>query len=137
MGVDEVINYAATPQWGAVVRDLTNGEGVDLIVETMGPPTMEQSLTAAARYSEIVVLIWRNATQPNITLPASAYGPSLAVLRKRFVGSRADLEAMTRAMEKHALRPVVDRVFAFEELDAAYQYFAARTGFGKVVIRVS
>lgn len=136
IGADEVINYAVTPEWGAVVRERTNGEGANLIVETMGPPTMEQSLIAAARYSEIVVLIWKNATQPNIVLPASAYGPSLAVLRKRFVGSRADLEAMTRAMAEHELRPVIDRIFDFEALDAAYRYFSTRSGFGKVVIRM-
>lgn len=136
LGADEVINYLSTPHWGAAARELTGGEGVDIVVETMGPPTMEQSLIAAGRYSEIVVLIWKSATQSGIALPASTYGPTLAILRKRFVGSRADLEAMVKAMAAHKLRPVVDRVFDFEDLHAAYKYFEGRSGFGKVVLRM-
>ena len=38
----------------AAVRDLTGGDGVDIVVETMGPATIEQSIIAAARYSDIV-----------------------------------------------------------------------------------
>jgi NADPH:quinone reductase-like Zn-dependent oxidoreductase len=59
----KVANYAETPDWGSTVRDLTGGEGVDLVVETVGPPTIAQSLIVAARYSEIVLLIW-NAPGP-------------------------------------------------------------------------
>lgn len=136
LGADEVINYVSTPHWGAAARELTGGEGVDLVVETMGPPTMEQSLIAAGRYSEIVVLIWKSATQSGIVLPTSAYGPTLAILRKRFVGPRADLEAMVKAMAAHELRPVVDRVFDFQDLHAAYKHFEGRSGFGKVVLRM-
>jgi NADPH:quinone reductase-like Zn-dependent oxidoreductase len=48
------------------------------------------------------------------------------------VGSRADFEAVNRAIGLH--RPVVDRVFPFEEAPNAYRYFESRAHFGKVVI---
>lgn len=48
------------------------------------------------------------------------------------VGSRADFEAVNRAIGQH--RPVVDRVFPFEEAPNAYRYFESRAHFGKVVI---
>lgn len=137
LGVDEIINYKSNPNWGTIARDLTCGDGVDLVIETMGPPTIDQSLIAARRYSEIVVLIWKSATQSEIVLPASVYGPSLSILRKRFVGSRDDLEAMLKAMSIHEVHPVIDKVFGLKELDKAYRFFASRTGFGKVVIRMS
>jgi NADPH:quinone reductase-like Zn-dependent oxidoreductase len=50
------------------------------------------------------------------------------------VGSRADFGAMNRAIALHRLRPVVDRVFPFEEAPDAYRYFESRGHFGKVVI---
>jgi NADPH:quinone reductase-like Zn-dependent oxidoreductase len=50
------------------------------------------------------------------------------------VGSRTDFEAMNRAIVLHRLRPVVDRVFPFEEAPDAYRYFESRAHFGKVVI---
>jgi NADPH:quinone reductase-like Zn-dependent oxidoreductase len=50
------------------------------------------------------------------------------------VGSRADFEAMNRAIALHKLRPVIDRVFPFEEAPEAYRHFESRAHFGKVVI---
>src|SRR5216683_2369388 len=50
------------------------------------------------------------------------------------VGSRADFEAMNRAIAPHRLRPVIDRTFPFAEAKAAYRHFEGRGHFGKVVI---
>lgn len=50
------------------------------------------------------------------------------------VGSRTDFEAMNRAIALHRLRPVIDRVFPFDEAPAAYRHFENRAHFGKVVI---
>jgi hypothetical protein len=46
------------------------------------------------------------------------------------VGSRADFEAMNRAIALHRLQPVVDRVFQFDEAPGAYRYFESRAHFG-------
>jgi D-arabinose 1-dehydrogenase-like Zn-dependent alcohol dehydrogenase len=51
------------------------------------------------------------------------------------VGHRNGFEAMMRAIGQHALRPVVDRVFAFEELKEALGYLKSGAHFGKVCIR--
>src|SRR5712675_1546334 len=50
------------------------------------------------------------------------------------VGSRADFEAMNRAIALHGLRPVINRTFPFAEAKAAYRHFESRGHFGKVVI---
>jgi NADPH:quinone reductase-like Zn-dependent oxidoreductase len=50
------------------------------------------------------------------------------------VGSRADFEAMNRAIALHRLRPVIDRTFPFAEAKEAYWHFEGRGHFGKVVI---
>jgi NADPH:quinone reductase-like Zn-dependent oxidoreductase len=134
LGADHVVNYAKNPQWGSEVRELTGNAGVDLVVETMGPETIEQSLIASARHSEIVVLIWKSASQSSMVLPATAYGPKLATIRRLFVGSRADLEAFLKAIELRKIRPVIDRTFGFDDLREAYRYFIRRVGFGKVVL---
>jgi NADPH:quinone reductase-like Zn-dependent oxidoreductase len=133
-GADHVLNYATTPQWGKAVRELTGGEGVDLVVETMGPETLEQSITAAARYGQIVLLITKGAHRPKIEIAGDAYARSLATIRRLFVGSRADLEAMNKAIAVHRLRPVIDRVFPFAQAHEAYHYFLQGNVFGKVVI---
>ena len=50
------------------------------------------------------------------------------------VGSRADFEAMNRAIAMHRLHPVIDRTFPFAKAKAAYRHFEGRGHFGKVVI---
>ena len=50
------------------------------------------------------------------------------------VGSRADFEAMNRAIALHRLRPVIDQTFPFAEAKVAYRHFEGRGHFGKVVI---
>ena len=53
------------------------------------------------------------------------------------VGSRADFEAMNRAIAQHRLRPVIDRVFPFDAAQHADRHFESRAHFGKVVINHS
>jgi len=131
LGADHVINYRTTPDWGAAVRDLG---GADLVVETMGPETIAQSIAAVSLYGEIVLLIWKAAGHPDLVIPGDVYGPKLASIRRLFVGSRTDLETMLKAMAAHEIRPVIDQVFPFDALPEAYQRFSSPQRFGKVVI---
>jgi Zinc-binding dehydrogenase len=50
------------------------------------------------------------------------------------VRSRADFEAMNRAIALHGLRPVIDRSFPFAEAKEAYRHFEGRGHLGKAVI---
>ena len=45
-------------------------------------------------------------------------------------------ETMNRAITQHQLRPVVDRVFDFDQAPAAFAYLESGIHFGKVVIRI-
>jgi NADPH:quinone reductase-like Zn-dependent oxidoreductase len=54
-----------------------------------------------------------------------------------YVGSRAMFEDMNRAIALHKLRPVVDRVFPFDQAPEAFRYMESGAHFGKVVIRVA
>ena len=48
LGASDVINYTETPDWDAKVSELTDGRGVDCIVEIGGPGTIAMSLKALA-----------------------------------------------------------------------------------------
>jgi NADPH:quinone reductase-like Zn-dependent oxidoreductase len=61
----------------------------------------------------------------------------VVTLRSIAAGNRAHFLAMNRAIALHRLKPVIDRVFPFEDAQAAYQYFAEQSHFGKVVISQS
>ena len=51
-----------------------------------------------------------------------------------YVGSRLMFENMNRAIALHKLKPVIDRVFPFDQAAEAYKHLESGTHFGKVVI---
>jgi NADPH:quinone reductase-like Zn-dependent oxidoreductase len=134
LGADAVINYAETPEWGKAVRELTGGRGADLVVETMGPDTIEQSMRAVGLHGQIMLLIARGTHKPDIQISAQAYSSTMATIRRVFVGSRQSFEAMNRLISQAQIAPVIDRVFAFDQVHEAYRYYLQGTSFGKVVI---
>jgi NADPH:quinone reductase-like Zn-dependent oxidoreductase len=134
LGADAVIDYAANPEWGQAVRDATGGRGADLVVETMGPDTIEQSMRAVALHGQIMLLIARGARRPDLQISAAAYSSTMATIRRVFVGSRASFESMNRAIAQARLRPVIDRTFPFADARAAYRRYARGDAFGKIVI---
>jgi NADPH:quinone reductase-like Zn-dependent oxidoreductase len=136
LGADHVINYVNTPDWAPEVRRLTGGAGADLIVETQGPATIEQSVRAAGLYGEIVLLRVSGGGAAGVQISGAAYSATMATIRREFVGSRTDLESMNQAISLHGLRPQVDREFGFDEAQDAYRYYLEDTSFGKVIINV-
>ncbi|MGX5850768.1 zinc-dependent alcohol dehydrogenase family protein [Mesorhizobium sp. PL10] len=132
LGADLVVSSTDTPEWGGWVSEQTGG--IDLVIETGGPPTFAQSLIASTLYGHIVLLTLQDAKGRSIEMPAALYQRSLATISRLFVGSRSNLEAMLRAVEARRLKPVVDKVFPFAEAPEAYRYFQQGDVFGKVVI---
>jgi NADPH:quinone reductase-like Zn-dependent oxidoreductase len=58
----------------------------------------------------------------------------VVTLRSIAAGSRAQFLALNRAIAAHRLKPVINRVFPFDEAQAAYQYYQEAQPFGKVII---
>jgi NADPH:quinone reductase-like Zn-dependent oxidoreductase len=137
LGADVVINYRDEPEWGRAVRDATGGHGVDLVVETFGADTIEQSMRAVGLHGQIMLLIARGTHRAGIEISAQAYSATMATIRRVFVGSRASFEAMNRAIAQAELRPVIDKVFPFAQADEAYRHFMLGQSFGKVVISIA
>ncbi|MGC0153649.1 zinc-dependent alcohol dehydrogenase family protein [Chromobacterium vaccinii] len=132
LGADAVIDYLAVPEWGERARELNDGRGVDRVVEVGGKGTLAQSLAAVAPGGEIEVIGF--LAEGAAELDFMRYFLSGATLRRIAVGHREGLEAMLRAIGQQRLRPVLDQVFPFDDARAAWEHFAARRHFGKVVI---
>ncbi|MBD2201920.1 NAD(P)-dependent alcohol dehydrogenase [Calothrix sp. FACHB-1219] len=134
LGADETINTKITPDWEKQVYELTNRTGVDHVVEVGGTGTLPKSLQAVrigGRVSLIGVLSGRNdAIDPMPILVKSI------TVQGIYVGSRKMFEAMNHAIQENQLQPVIDRVFPFSEVKAAYNYLKSGAHFGKVVIEL-
>ena len=131
LGAGTAVNYRTTPDWHLVVRQLTGGRGVDQVIE-VGGTTLEQSIRATT-IDGLVNFVGRLGPGP-MTIDSSVLYTSVVTVRVVFAGSRAQFEAMNRAIAVAGMRPVIDRVFPFDEVPAAFRYFETMQPFGKVVI---
>lgn len=132
MGVWATLNYADDPQWGKTVRSLTGGRGVDHIVEVGGAGTLAQSLRAITTGGTISVIgVLSGISSEFNIIPLLMQQLKLQGI---LVGSREGFERMNRAIEANEIRPVIDRVFDFNETPEAFAYMASGAHFGKVCI---
>ena len=113
LGVSDVINYKETPNWQQEVLRLTNGLGVDQVIEVGGTGTLPKSLEAV-RPGGLVTLIGllTGFSDPIDTSP---------ILFKKIrlqgsgVGPVQMAEAMARTIAALKLKPVIAEIFEFEK----------------------
>ena len=134
LGVEaaDCINYRNLPDWEREVWRRTDRQGVDHVVEVGGGGTLPRSI-AATRSGGVVSLIGvltSGQIDPTALLRRSA------TLRGVYVGSRAMFEAMNRLVAVNGIRPVIDRVFPFDQAKEAYRALSQADHVGKIVIRV-
>lgn len=133
LGASHTINYRAEPDWDEKVRELTGGVGADVVVEVGGAGTFPKSLRAV-RPGGTISLIGVLSGQGQID-PISILMRSVKI-QGIYVGSTAMFEEMSRAVDAGGIRPVVDRVFAFEDAPDALRHMASGSHFGKIAITV-
>jgi NADPH:quinone reductase-like Zn-dependent oxidoreductase len=122
------------PDWDEYVLRETGGLGVDHVVEVGGPGTLEKSLRVVG-IGGMISLIGALAGVEAVVnrLPVLLKAVRLQGIS---VGPRDSFEQMLRAIGQHRLRPVVDKVFHFEQAREAMHYLESGKHFGKIVIRI-
>lgn len=132
MGSWGEIDYVQNPEWGRRARELTDGLGVDHVVEVGGAATLAQSLRAVRIGGQISLIgVLAGAVSELDVRPMLMQHVRLQGI---LVGSREGFEAMLRAVEQHRLRPRVHRVFPFAETREAFAYMAGGQHLGKICI---
>jgi NADPH:quinone reductase-like Zn-dependent oxidoreductase len=134
LGADELINYRSTPDWGEQSKALTDGRGVDHVIEVGGPATLAQSMAACRLGGHIALIGVLSGFAGELLIPA-LFSAQIRVSGIS-VGSKTDQEDMIRAIEVNRLKPVIDRSFALNQIAAAFEYYQAQRHFGKVSIAI-
>jgi NADPH:quinone reductase-like Zn-dependent oxidoreductase len=135
LGAAHGINYKTTPDWSKAAVEFTGGEGVDHVIDVGGAATLGPSLDAIRRGGKVSVI--GVLSGPPAQINAGRIFAKRANVQGISVGSTQMFEAMNAAIAANNIKPVIDRVFTFDQAKVAYQHLAAAGHFGKVVIRVS
>ncbi|KJH71809.1 zinc-dependent alcohol dehydrogenase family protein [Aliterella atlantica] len=132
LGASDTINYKQTPDWGKRVLELTDGVGVDQVVEVGGAGTLNNSLRAVRHGGQISLIGVLTGGSGEITT-ASILIKNVRV-QGIYVGSGQMFEDMNRAIAFNKIQPVCDRVFDFSDTVAALKYMESGSHFGKICI---
>ncbi len=133
LGAFAGVNYRTTKDWGKAVADATGGRGVDIVLENVGRPTLDESMTAAADNATIV-MIGTGPLPERLPKMPGLYAKNIT-LQAISNGSQRMLEELLAAISANNLQHVVEREFAFADAVAAYRFQRDGSRFGKVLIR--
>ena len=132
--VDGTVNYKDVEDWDKAAIEFTGKIGVDHVVEVGGAGTLPRSINAT-RIGGHVAMIGALTGAAGFN-PVTVFMKSIR-LQGIFTGSRRMFEDMNRAIEANKLKPVIDRVFEFDEAGEALRHMESGSHFGKIVIKIS
>ncbi len=131
LGADHVVNYKDTPDWHKTARKITDGVGIDIVVEVGGAGTLEKSIQAVRPDGMVALIGVLSGATGKINL-----GPVVTQnirLQGITIGARDLFEEMVRAIEFHGIEPPVDEnLFAFEAVGEAIKSIPKGRHFGKI-----
>jgi NADPH:quinone reductase len=140
LGADFVINYReeSVQQY---VQEYTNGNGFDMVFDTVGGENLNRSFEAAAINGTVLTIAARSTHD---LTPLHSKGLSfhvtfmlLKILNKEFRNDHGViLKKVAQVVEEGKLRPLIDEsVFTFDDATKAHQYLESQQAMGKVVLK--
>ncbi|KPI40046.1 Zinc-type alcohol dehydrogenase-like protein [Cyphellophora attinorum] len=139
LGADYLVNYREKTEWQEEVMKLTDGKGVDVIFEQGGPATLAKSF-GCVRWGGLISCIGYLSGKQDVG--DKIVNTNVLALRRNVTlkgiwnGPKDRLEEAVAVYDKHRIKPVIDKTFAFNEAREAFKYVAAGSHFGKVIVKV-
>ncbi len=156
LGIDGAVNYRTT-DFEQEIRQLTEGRGVDVVLEVVGGEVFRKSVNLLAPFGRVLVVgfagyelkkwnplswyrTWRDLPKAGIVqMSERSFGimaSHLGYLLKDPELVRAAWAELTSFVTEHGIRPVVGHVLPFEEIAEAHRLMESRRSRGKIVLRV-
>ena len=135
LGADFVLNYKENPAWGKEVMKLTQKRGVDVVFESVGAATWEQSLRSL-KIGGTLVTAGATSGYKGVTNIALVFWKQLNIIGSTMANRREFEEVMTLILNG-TIKPVVDKVFSLDNIKEAQDYLQSGKHIGKIMIKVS
>jgi NADPH:quinone reductase-like Zn-dependent oxidoreductase len=133
LGAEATVNHASGDV-GATVKELTDGAGVDVVVEHVGEATWKTSLQVVRVGGRIAVCGATTGPNPPAQLHR-IWWKQLTIVGST-MGTRGDFEAVYELVKSGRARPAIDKVFPLADARAAHERMEAGEQFGKIVLTI-
>lgn len=131
LGADHVINHYQQ-KISDEVRKLTGKQGVDIVLEHVGPATWDESMRSLKPGGVLVTCGATTGPQVGFDL-RFLFSRQLSILGS-YMGTMGELHEVLKHVFSGRLKPVVDRTFPLKEARAAHEYMEKSQMFGKIVL---
>ena len=133
LGADHIINYKKV-DFAKRARELTQGEGVDVVLEHIGAETFIKSLASLAKKGRLVTCGTTSGGSVQIDL-------RFLFVRQHsiigcYMGGRTELTEAVKLLEEGRAKPVLDTAFPLAEAKEAHKRMLERKNFGKIVLKL-
>ncbi|SER44805.1 NADPH2:quinone reductase [Nitrosomonas sp. Nm51] len=143
LGADKTINYKTEDVSEAVMR-WTGGGGVDIVLDTVGPPELQNCFGCVKPYGDVVTLLqpaadtdWREARLRNLRFSFELMlTPVILELDSAKRHQKEILQRCAALMEKGELNIEIAKLFSLAEAVSAHDYLEKQHPVGKVVLTV-
>jgi NADPH:quinone reductase-like Zn-dependent oxidoreductase len=133
LGAVEGFNYTTT-DWVKGIREATNGQGADLIIDGTGGATFDKAMDAARPGGRVVSYGATAGVVPELAV-RRIFWKQLNVLGST-MGTPTDFRSMLDVVNSGQLRPIIDRVFPLAEAGKALERMEQGAQLGKIVLRI-
>lgn len=132
LGADDLINYKEEPKWGSKAFKLTEGKGVDVVIEIGGPGTLPQSISAIGFGGHISMIGILTGYSGDV--PVTRLFQKNAIIHGITVGSRSHQRDMIAAIEANQIEPVISHTFELDKIADAFKLQENQGHFGKICL---
>ena len=141
LGLDHGINYKEA-DYEVIIKQLTNGEGVDAVFEMLGGEHTAKSLRCCRQFGRVIIYGTATGERQKFDVGAmmahslSAHGLWLSVLANDHRLMNDCLKAMQPWIEQGKLHPEIGHTLPMEEAGEAHRLLLQRASYGKIVLTV-
>ncbi|MBI4990515.1 zinc-binding dehydrogenase [Candidatus Gottesmanbacteria bacterium] len=134
LGIKSIVNYRKK-NWQKKVEKATDGDGVDILIDTVGGTTLETLIPIIAPLGKIVLCGATENSKINLNLI------DLYMKQKQIIGSSGfmnnDLTRIFQLVKENKIKPIIDSVYSLKQIPKAWEKLKSRDVFGKILIKVS
>ena len=143
LGLDVAIDTSAQ-DFAEVVREQTRGQGVQVVIDHLGAPALAANLASLSTRGRLVLVGQLGGSAASVDLRTlmtkriTVVGTTLRArpVEEKIALSRRFAESVVPWLARGDVRPIVDQVFALEDVRLAVERMSSNLGFGKVVLRL-
>ena len=131
IGADVTINYDEENFQDLIYKD-TDGEGIDIVIEHVGPATWKESIRSLKKGGRLVTC--GATTGPIAELDLRRIFSKQISIHGSYMGYLSEMNDVLRYINSGALKPVVDSVFELKDAPDAHRHMESRNQFGKIIL---